>query len=183
MLCWLLYLSKATIFQILLYCLSQVSSTASRLSVSALSPPRLSHLSSQITLCQIRKIISHPNPLNQQWHFLRCGCIFRVQELPVSPLHKLCHLHQFYLPSSLLFSLNVPDCPISASSLPRVTAAKPSSLPIFLAGSSVTSFYLFHQTKSPCPHYPQSELHCSCLPLNSLLIFSQINGVHYDHLA
>lgn len=143
--CWLLYLSKATIFQILLYCLSQVSSTPSRLSVSALSPPRLSHLSPQITLCQNWQIISHPNPLNEQWHFLRCRCIFLVQELPVSPLHRLCHLHQLYLPCSLLFSLNVPDCPISASSVPWGAAAKSSSLPILLAGSSVTSFYLFHQ--------------------------------------
>lgn len=79
MFCWLLYLSKASIFQTLLYCLSHFS-TASRLPVSAPSPPRLSHLSVQITLsslfCQNWQIISHPNPLNWQRHFLHCGCIF-----------------------------------------------------------------------------------------------------------
>ena len=146
--CWLLKLSKASIFQTLLYCLSHFSSTMSRLSVSAPCPPR-SHLFVQITLssllCQNWQIISHPNPLNQLWHFLHCGCTFLFQELPVSPSHSLCHLHQLYLLCSLLFSLNVPDYPMSASSAPQVTAAKPSSLPISLAGSFVTSFYLFHQ--------------------------------------
>lgn len=140
MLSWLLYLSKASIFQTLLYCLSHFSSAVSRLSVSAPSPPRLSHLSAQITLssllCQNWQIVSHSNPLNWQWHFLHCGCIFLFQELPVSPLHSLCHLHQLYLPCLLLFSLNVPDCLMSASSVPQVTAVKPSSLPISLAGSS-----------------------------------------------
>ena len=111
MLCWLLYLSKASIFQTLLYCLSQFSSAVCRLSVSAPSPPRLSHLPAQITLssllCQNWQIISHPNPLNWQWHVLHCGCIFLFQELPVSPLHSLCHLRQLHLPCLLLFSLNI----------------------------------------------------------------------------
>lgn len=83
MLWWLLYLSKASIFQTFLYCLSHFSSEASRLYFPAPSPPRLSHLSAQITvssvLCQNWQTICHPNPLNCLWHFLYCRCIFLFQ--------------------------------------------------------------------------------------------------------
>lgn len=148
MFCWLLYLSKASIFQTLLYCLSHFSSAAWRLSVSVPPPEGVSPFCPTHSLLPpLSELATHfqPNPLNRQWHFPHCGCIFLFQELPVSPLHSRCHLHRLYLPCSLLFSLYIPDCPTSASSAPGVAAAKPSSLPISLAGSSISPFYLYHQ--------------------------------------
>lgn len=125
---WLLYLSKASIFSPV--CLISPLQHPDFLFLHPL-PLRLSHLSAQITLsfllCQSWQIISHSNSLNRQWHFLRCGCIFLFQELLVSTLHSLCHLHQLYLPCLLLFCLNLPHCPSSASSAPWVIATKPSS--------------------------------------------------------
>lgn len=116
------------------------SSAVSRHAVSAPFPLRLTHLSAQITLssllCQNWHNISYPTLLNHSdisstagvFSCLSLHC--RVSAICIS-----------YTSSARSCSLWTPQIVPSAPSAPPVTAAKPISL----AGSSTTSFYLFHQ--------------------------------------
>lgn len=169
--------SKASILQILLYYLSHFSSTVSRLSISAPPPRRLSHLSAQITLssllCQNWQIIFHPNPVNQQWHFLQYGLIFLFQELPVTPLQSL-PFAAVIPPCSLGMSQVVPqELPLS----PELVQPSPALCPFFWQISLQLPFTF--PSKFNNPVLAILSLNCTGPGYLSIVcsFFSQINRV------
>lgn len=140
MLCWLLHLTKASTFQSFPCCQPPCSSI---LSLPPF-PSRLSHLSAQITLssllCQKWHNISYPTSLNHSDISSTAG-VFSSSESCLSLHRTVSALCISYTSSACSRSLWMSQIVPSASSAPPATAAKPISL----AGSNITSFYLFHQ--------------------------------------